>query len=251
MSEEVEKVENAPEEASDTTPSKDKKSDKPKKSKLRLILLIVVIVVVVGFGAGGGVYLTQHSNPKFCNTLCHTPMNPYVVSYLEGTSINPLQTNLKYPLMVTVHADNDVVCLDCHTDGIGTQISEGIARVTGNFPQPLNPLIFTFGNPEGAHQRDGLATCIVAGCHTGIDTHEDLIALTSNYKRNPHDIDAYNTQGHANDLYCSRCHQSHEQSVLFCTQCHATDFPDLPDGWLSFQDWNKQVLKLGDEAQHK
>jgi len=251
MSDETNSVENATKEKLDSTPDIDKKADKPKKKgKARIIILVIVIVFVLMAGGGGVVYATQHSNPQFCNAICHTPMDPYVVSYLEGTSINPLQTDLKNPLFVSVHADNDVLCLDCHTDGLDIQISEGISWITGNVPQPLNPLMFTFGDRALVkHERNGVETCLVEGCHTDINNLDDLIAFTAkDFVRNPHDKVAYDTQGHAQELQCSLCHQSHEQSVMFCTQCHLSLFP-VPDGWLSYLENQSQIKELGDRAQ--
>lgn len=212
----------------------DSQAAKPKKRKGRVIILTVVIVVVLLFGSGGVVYATQHSNPEFCNAICHTPMDIYVESYTEGTSVNPQQTDLKSPLSVTIHkdSDQDIVCVTCHTDGIGTQISEGIAWVTGNYTQPLQPLVMTAKKPTDVHQRDGVATCLVSGCHEGISSLADLKAATSGGKRNPHD-------SHNGDQDCTLCHQTHEQSMNSCTQCH-TD-AEVPEGWLSYAEQQKQI----------
>jgi len=238
MSDEVESVETAPEDTPDLAVDSSEESAKPKKKgKARLILLVIVIVLVLLFGGGGVVYATQHPNPLFCNAVCHTPMDPYVMSYMEGTSVNPLQTDLQYPLLVTVHRDSDqeVICLDCHTDGLGVQISEGISWLTGNVPQPLNPLVMTIREPNAPHQRSGITTCLVAGCHEGISSLDDLKASTADLKRNVHD----NHNGAQN---CSLCHQMHEQPTVFCTQCHA-DAP-LPDGWLTYAEQQKQIKQL-------
>jgi len=236
MSDEVENVENAPDVTPDLPPDFFEGVVAPKKKgKARLIILVIVIVLVLLFGGTGVVYATQHSNPLFCNAICHSPMNPYVESYFDGVSINPLQTDLKYPLGVNVHRDNDVVCVDCHTDGLGIQINEGIAWITGNYPQPLNPLVMTIREPNAPHQRSGITTCLNEGCHEGISSLDDLKASTADLKRNVHD----NHNGAQN---CSLCHQMHEQSTVFCTQCHA-DAP-MPDGWLTYVEQQKQIKEL-------
>jgi len=238
MSDEVEKVENAPEETPDLVPDSKEKDSKPKKrGKARLIILVIVIVIVLLFGSAGVVYATQHSNPLFCNAICHSPMNPYVESYLEGTSLSPLQTDLEYPLGVVVHRDSDqqVVCVDCHTDGLDIQISEGISWVTGSYPTPLNPLIMTIREPNGPHQRSGIETCLNEGCHEGISSLDDLKASTADLKRNVHD-------SHNGAQNCTICHSMHEQSTVFCTQCHADAV--VPDGWLTYSEQQKQIREL-------
>ncbi|MCL2530075.1 MAG: cytochrome c3 family protein [Coriobacteriia bacterium] len=246
MSDELENVENTTEKTSDLTPDTKEVSEKPKKkkSKARIIILVIVIVLVLSIGGGGVVYATQHHNPNFCNAVCHVPMDPYVQSFWEGTSINPNQPDLEAPLLVTVHAESDdhVICLDCHTDGLDIQIAEGITWITGNVPQPLNPLRFTFGPPLGQHERDGVVTCLVAGCHDGISSLDDLIKATSNEVRNGHDIETYLAYHTDKSLTCSSCHQAHEKSIMFCTQCHASDSP-RPPGWLTFLEGQKQAFQ--------
>ena len=215
-------------------PSSSSTQEKPKKKgKGRVVLLAVVIAVVLLFGGGGIVYATQHSNPQFCNLICHVPMTPYVESYMDGTSVNAQQVDLDAPLGVVNHrdSDQDVVCVTCHTDGIETQIQEGIAWVTGNYTLPLE-LTMTAREPKDAHQRSGVETCLDAGCHEGISSLDDLKKFMADQVRNPH-------QNHNGDQNCTICHQQHEQSVLFCTQCH--DDMEVPDGWLTYDEKQKQI----------
>lgn len=205
---------------------------KKKKGKGKLVLLVVVIVVVLLFGGVGVVYATQHDNPQFCNLICHTPMDPYVQSYMDGTSVNAAQADFDGDLGVTIHAnsDQDIVCLTCHTDGIDTQIQEGIAWVTGGYNLPLE-LTLTLKEPE-KHQRDAEAMCLQSGCHEGIESLADLKEATSHLKRNVHD-------SHNGDQNCTNCHQMHEQSVNNCTQCHSDS--ETPDGWLTYTEQQKQI----------
>jgi len=85
---------------------------------------------------------------------------------------------------------------------------------------------------EGEAAKNGVEFCLREGCHEGIASLEDLKAATADDSRNPH-------QSHLGDQDCSNCHQTHEQSVNVCTQCH-TDAP-LPDGWLNYSEQQQQV----------
>ncbi|MDR2036053.1 MAG: cytochrome c3 family protein [Coriobacteriales bacterium] len=243
-----EKVGTSPEEIPDSAVNAQKEKKPKKKGKKRVVLWVVVIVLVVIFGGGGTVYATQHSNPLFCNAVCHSPMEPYVQSYLEGTSVVAEQANLKYPLTVTIHKDSDqeVVCLDCHPDGLDVQISEGISWITGDYSVPLEPLTLTVKDPKKATERSGVKTCLVAGCHEGISSLDELKEFTANRSRNPH-------SNHNGDLACTTCHKAHEQSVLFCTQCHEYETDGktkivVPDGWLTY---TEKQLQLKEASQSK
>jgi hypothetical protein len=241
MSNKVEKSKTVPEEEPAVVVATDDKPKKPKKrGKAKIVILAVVIVVVLLFGGGGAVYATQHSNPAFCNVVCHTPMDPYVASYQNGTSINPLQTGLTAPLSVTIHKDagQDIVCVTCHTDGLDTTIGEGISWLTGDYSVPLENLTLTLKEPK-EHQRAAVETCLRSGCHEGISSLEDLKASTADLKRNPHD-------SHNGDQDCTTCHQTHEQSVAWCTQCHAD--ATIPDGWLTYTEQQKQIKEAKDAA---
>ncbi|MCL2529059.1 MAG: cytochrome c3 family protein [Coriobacteriia bacterium] len=235
MSKEVENVENAPEETPEEAKESSKATEKPKKKgKARSIILVVVIVLVLLFGGAGVVYATQHDNPEFCNAICHTPMDPYVHSWQDGTSVNALQADIEHPLSITIHRNSEeaLVCVSCHTDGLDIQISEGLSWITSSYPQPLNPLVMTIREPNGPHQRSGVETCLSGGCHEGILTLEDLKKSTAHHERNVHD-------SHIGAQDCTTCHQVHRQSVSFCTQCHS-DAP-LPNGWLTYIEQQRQI----------
>jgi len=97
----------------------------------------VAAVIVVVVAAGGTIYLTQHDNPAFCNAICHTPMDPYVASYNDGTSVNSVN-DAEAVLSVTVHKEaglesgEEIRCLSCHESDMGEQIQEGMHWVTGD-----------------------------------------------------------------------------------------------------------------------
>ncbi|MDR2382133.1 MAG: cytochrome c3 family protein [Bifidobacteriaceae bacterium] len=219
-------------------------SRKPKKKsgKGRIVLITLGVVIVLMVGGGGGVYATQHSNPSFCNAICHTPMDPYVKSYKEGTSTNPLQVDLAAPLSVRVHmdSDQDIACITCHDDGIGEQLREGKAWITGDYVSPLEPKTLTVGEPKVEGQMNGVTFCLREGCHVGVETLDELKEVLSDRKRNPHD-------SHNGTLNCTECHRTHEQSVLWCSQCHAD--AEVPEGWLTYSEQQKQIKEAEEAAE--
>jgi flagellar basal body-associated protein FliL len=215
-------------------------SSKPKRKKrLNVKILGVVIAAFVVLGAaGGGAYLGFHDQPWFCNFVCHTPMDPYVASYEEGVSVNAAQADSGTLLSVTLHKDSEqnLNCLQCHVPSLDEQITEGIKWVTGDYELPLNMTLVAGQLKAGSGDKSGPEFCLREGCHTGITSVDDLKAATADQARNPH-------SSHLGNQDCSSCHQTHEQSVMLCSQCH-TDAV-VPDGWLTYQEQQKQVKKTG------
>jgi flagellar basal body-associated protein FliL len=223
----------------ETTESDSEAADeeaKPKKKKMKLgvkiLIIVAAVIVVLGAGGGGG-YLAVHDQPWFCNFICHTPMDPYVASYEEGVSINPLQTE-GVILSVTLHKDSDqqLNCLKCHEPEMSEQIEEGLKWVTGDYELPVEMKIVAGEPKEGSGNKSGPTFCRREGCHTDVSSIEELKAVTAEQHRNPHD-------SHLGNQDCSNCHQTHEQSVMMCTQCHAD--AQVPEGWLTYQDQQKQI----------
>ncbi|MCL1847740.1 MAG: cytochrome c3 family protein [Coriobacteriia bacterium] len=226
----VEAAEAADAAAAEDSPTESETEDKPKKKKrgvgFKILIVVIIVIVVLGAG-GGGAYLAFHPNPKFCNFICHTPMDGYVASYLEGTSINAIQADVDGPLGVTVHRDGNpqTVCIDCHQDGLSAQLTEGMSWISGNYQFPLAGFKLTYKQPkEGSHDRNGIDFCLRPECHEGIATIEDLKASSADEHRNPHD-------NHNGNLDCSTCHKMHEYSVMWCTSCHLD--VTIPDGWFT------------------
>jgi hypothetical protein len=172
---------------------------------------------------------------------------------VDGTSINPLQTGSEVKLSVVAHRDSEqaINCLGCHVPTMDEQINEGIKWATGDYAAPLSsgyPQIemkIIAGQPkEDSGDKNGVEFCLRSGCHVsakelddqeGITTLEELKAATADQHRNPHN-------SHQGNLDCKNCHQTHEQSVLTCTQCH-NDI-ELPDGWLAYKDKQAQDKEL-------
>jgi flagellar basal body-associated protein FliL len=212
----------------------DDEAPKPKKKLGFKILIVVVIVIVVLAGGGGGAYAIFHSNPAFCNFICHTPMDPYVESYQNGTSVNAAQAESQATLSVTLHKDSDqqLNCLDCHVTSMEEQINEGLHWVSGDYELPLEMKVVAAQiEEEPGGNKNGEAFCLRPECHEGITTLDDLKKATDDRHRNPHD-------SHLGNQDCSNCHQTHEQSVLVCSQCH--NDAEVPDGWLTYKEQQDQ-----------
>jgi len=209
--------------------------DKPvKKGKGKKIAIIVAVVLVVLIGAGGGGYLAFHDQPWFCNFVCHTPMDPYVASYTDGTSVNEQQVDLEAPILAVQHRDSDqaVDCLDCHEPDMSEQIAEGTKWISGNYTVPLTDLKVRAQLKEGTEGiKAAEEMCLREGCHEGISSVDDLKAYTADLERNPHN-------SHLGNQDCTTCHNSHEQSVMYCTNCHSD--AEVPEGWLTYSEWQKQ-----------
>jgi hypothetical protein len=226
-------------ETTDEADSGDESAPKPKK-KLGLgikIAIIVVAFIVVLAGAGGGFYLAFHGQPWFCNFVCHTPMDPYVVSYEEGTSVNSAQADSGAQLSVTLHKESDqqLNCLSCHVPDMAEQMTEGVKWVTGDYEVPVEMKMLAGQIKEGSGDKNGVEFCLRPECHEGITSIDDLKKLTADQHRNPHD-------SHLGNQDCSNCHQTHEQSVLMCTQCH--NDVELPEGWITYKEQQDQKKQL-------
>jgi hypothetical protein len=157
----------------------------------------VIVVIIAALLIG---YFTTHRNPRFCNAICHSPMDPYVNGYYSGDN----------NVLITAHAKKNVICLDCHEPKLSEQINEGIHWVTGNFSDPLQPRKFATR-----------AFCLRSGCHDNNDIIKALENWGGDEGVNPHD-------SHQGQLDCYNCHSVHHQSVMFCDECHSWK---VPDGW--------------------
>jgi hypothetical protein len=243
----------------DAEPIDGQEATPKKKKKLGLkILMIVGIVVVVLAGGGGGAYALFHDTPGFCNFLCHTPMDPYVDSYVSGISINDAQRGDNVKLSVVAHKESDqaITCLGCHTTTLPEQINEGIHWVTGDYTVPLDMKVAASVEydetgkqiEEIGGDKDGLSFCLRPGCHEGIsyvkgadeaaDKEQRQAALKQLADATEGEYNPHNSS-HFPATNCYVCHQTHEQSVLMCTQCHGNAI-ELPDGWLDYKTWEAQ-----------
>jgi hypothetical protein len=204
-----------------------KKRSKGKRNKALATLAIIIVVLIGGSGAA---YATTHEDPHFCNFLCHTPMDPYVESYDNNASIVAAEVEATgadgAQLSVTVHKDSEeqeINCLSCHVADLGEQINEGIHWVTGDYTVPLEGITLVDSENPKEGEVSGTEFCLREGCHE-VTTRDQLAESTSDLVRNPH-------SSHLTAEDCSSCHQTHEQSVMLCAQCH--NDVEIPEGWIT------------------
>ncbi len=219
----------------------------PKKKKNKLAIVGVIVGVVVLLGVGLWVW---HEQPSFCNAICHSPMDAYGATYLEGNVDkygNELNEQEAQAMMALYHKTNaNTTCMGCHQPVLGQQVSEAMHWITGNYEvvgenqrgqllieeRTLDELVEAWGGESGD------VFCLKAGCHVNDDgsvmTRDDLLAKTSGLsdKYNPH-------KPQHGEVACGQCHKGHSQSVNYCTQCH-TEAP-VPDGWLTYQQAQKKA----------
>lgn len=196
----------APKKESSAKPAEPKAPKAPKKTNWLKISIIANIVLVVVIAAGLvtlGLLHQSDTNPSFCGT-CHNVMGPMVESYLTGKTADGITT------LDHAHAQANVQCKDCHDYPLPAEIRSGINYIIGNYEVPLATR--KFGTTE---------FCL--RCHV---SYEKLAERTVNYDpatgRNPHD-------SHNGELDCMTCHKVHQQSELYCVQCHSD--MKIPEGW--------------------
>jgi len=157
-----------------------------------LVVLIAAVIIVTGVAAG---LLKASENPSFCAT-CHI-VEPYYLSWKDSS------------LLDHKHAEEDITCQQCHERSIPEKAMEGLNYIIGNYEVPLE------GGPEEMRQ-----FCLE--CHS-VDgqgsSWEEIVAATDFEESNPHD-------SHHGDLECNVCHNMHEPSYVFCSQCHIFDWID-------------------------
>lgn len=202
----------------------------------------VVAAIVLVAGAG---FWTWHEQPSFCASICHTPMDPYYVTYEQG--VGGLGYDKYYHsvestqgMMAAVHRDANVTCMGCHVPSLSEQIGEGIGWATGGYTvydteaQTAVLPQRTLADLTEARGVEGDALCMNDACHTNGTmpaTRDDLEQATAKGSgRNPHDQ-------HHGAIACDSCHKAHTQSINYCSDCH--DDATIPDGWLSVADAKK------------
>jgi hypothetical protein len=160
-----------------------------KRRAFKLLTVVVILLVVLGTGAGVG-FAIFHDDPRFCNFVCHSPMDPYVEGYLSEAP----------NLLASAHGRGGTTCLECHEATFSEQANELVKWTTGDFKDPLSKR--RLGTVEFCER-----------CHA----YESIAALTENYQgsgRNPHD-------SHLGKIECSTCHSVHGESELYCRTCHS------------------------------
>ena len=241
------------------TAGTDQDTKQAKKGKKKWpIVLGVIAVVVVAAGAG---FFVWHEQPSFCGAICHSPMDQYVETYLDGSTDaygNEVAEADRNGMMAYAHGQLDAAdCLSCHKPSLSQQMTEGMHWVTGNYEILGTNAVGTvtmedrsceqlvegagMGDNNGDGNVNGDDFCLRSGCHVAADgtellTRDQLIAATADLAevRNPH------LPQHG-EVACSDCHKAHSQSVNYCSTCHS-DAP-IPDGWLTAAERN-QIAQL-------
>lgn len=201
MDEKKDSQEVATDDNAETSTQQETKKHKGHKG---LIITVVIIVVIAAVGVAGWAW---HSQPSFCNAICHQPMDTYVQSYSSGDTA----------VLSAVHAKQGMKCLDCHEAKLDEQLTEFGVWMSGDYETPL---------PEGTFDYDE-SYCLNESCHNM--TRDELTESTASLPFNPH-----NTARHG-DIACSTCHKAHGQSVMYCSECH--DEAEVPNGWLSYDEY--------------
>jgi hypothetical protein len=121
-------------------------------------------------------------------------------------------------LLANDHAEQDTGCLDCHPFNIGQSTKEVIAFITGNYENPLEKREFSQDMCFQCHEEK---------------TWDELKQLTEymviTIGMNPHDIPQDEAHESIETNECYLCHNVHQSSVDFCSQCHGALVTD--DGW--------------------
>lgn len=228
------------EETAETAPA-----PKKKKNKLAIVGIVVGVVVVLGVGLW-----VWHEQPSFCNAICHTPMDAYGATYLDGNVDkygNELTSEQSLAMMAFAHKEKaGTTCMGCHTPILSQQVGEAMHWITGNYEvvgenskgqvllaeHSLDEMV----EPMGLESGDQF--CLKAGCHVNDDgsvmTRDDLLAKTADLheKFNPH-------KAQHGEIACGECHKGHSQSVNYCSQCHAE--APVPEGWLTYSEAQKRA----------
>lgn len=159
------------------------------------ILGVAAVVITVP-----GVFLWDyHKEPAFCGTFCHI-MKPYVASW-EASDF-----------LAKAHADEEVICLDCHEPTIKQQVEEAMLFVSGKYQDPLVMRQF----PD-----DFCLKCHEHG------SRDQIIERTQDYtvggqEINPHNPHEGVDETLVSEIECWNCHKMHQKSatINYCYECH-------------------------------
>ncbi|WP_228845488.1 cytochrome c3 family protein [Phototrophicus methaneseepsis] len=124
------------------------------------------------------------------------------------------ESSLNQPeMLVSLHSDKEVGCVDCHSMSFEQQLHETVAYLQDDYTQPFTRAEY------------GMETCFQCHEHGSYDQiawrTTDLGVTdgkTKGHEANPHQ------SPHYDDLECNTCHRMHRESVLFCSECHAFEF---------------------------
>lgn len=130
------------------------------------IAVVAVVLVVAGCG-----FTVWHSQPSFCNAICHEPMD----SYVEGFANQDTK-------MAAAHVSAGLSCLDCHEPTISEQATEALSWISGSYSNPM----------EASNLANQKGFCLRSGCHS-----------QENWEAAHNDVDLSLGNG------CASCHVMH------------------------------------------
>lgn len=221
--------------------------EKKRKGSKKLAIVAVVVVVLVAVGAG---MMVWHESPTFCSTLCHIE-GDYVDNYMQEQNApgidkygNPVKnTNA---MMAVLHRENkatanpEILCVECHIPNVMELAHDGMNYVAGNYPYPRNERAAS--DLMAWDGKAGESFCANENCHVyllgdnGQISKSKLAESTSTRAFNFHE------QHHAGlSLECTDCHKGHRASTVVCTACHEHENIVLPDGWVTFEESQKNL----------
>ena len=172
--------------------------------KKTVVISIGVVVAVAVIAVAGMALWNYHEQPEFC-VMCHV-MDPYLETWSESD------------YLVHTHAEEDVVCLDCHEPTISEQVQEVVAYVSGNFEEPLEKREFPNEFCLRCHEHDSYAAVA--------ERTQDYMVMAENIGEminvNPHDPHPDMDESTEEQFQCWHCHTMHGTSrgVNYCIGCH-------------------------------
>ena len=154
------------------------------------LITCIVLVFVAAIGIGGYVW---HNTPGFCGTMCHSTMGEHLDNFKGNDASGGAG-------LASVHAAENLGCLDCHEAELAVQFAELRSQLSGDHDDIALASRYYIDNEK----------CL--SCHEG--TYDQLMVKTQDLgDYNPHDP----IHGQIN---CNECHKGHAAQVDTCGQCH-------------------------------
>ena len=163
-------------------------------------LIIGIVLVIIMIPAMGTVYVKDNLHNSYYCAACHQ-------EYYETWAVPDIDYTLAH-----VHYGMGVSCQKCHQRTLGESIVE-VGKYLG-------------GNNDSSLPMSEVTMDKCFACH---ESYEKLIPPISTRvtlkDRNPH-------TGHWGELECSECHNSHQDSVVYCDECHHPNYMEEESpGW--------------------
>ena len=197
------------------------------------VAVVACVLVLAGIGL-----LVWHEQPSFCSAICHTPMDAYGKTYLDGNvdaygnELTPEEANSMAGYAHSKYMGG-ITCMGCHVPVLEEQVTEGVKWVMGDYyiagynqdgDAVLEPR--SLADLTEARKVPGEEFCLNDKCHVTTPNREALFEKTKYLESeyNPH------SDRHG-QIACGTCHKGHTQSINYCTECHES--APVPEGWLT------------------